>query len=168
VRLFYSLVFLFHSTLALIALRLSCRLTKEIWNGTAELPITAFSRQSPTKYDVDAGVINRVLFGRRTRALRNSPEWLTGIARKKLIQYPDFQITLRRMKPNTRIPEHFNPGRICVQTLFGHIRMHADGRTFDLPRGRCLALDRAVIHDVEAVEESGFLLTVARNEAGTQ
>ena len=24
-------------------------------------------------------------------ALRNSPEWLTGIARKKLIQYPDFQ-----------------------------------------------------------------------------
>ncbi|MGB6724484.1 MAG: hypothetical protein WBE74_01190 [Terracidiphilus sp.] len=101
-------------------------------------------------------------------ALRNSPEWLTGIARKKLIQYPDFQMTLRRMKPNTRIPEHFNPGRICVQTLFGHIRMHADGRTFDLPRGRCLALDRAVIHDVEAVEESGFLLTVARNEAGTQ
>ncbi|MGA8730803.1 MAG: hypothetical protein WB608_18760 [Terracidiphilus sp.] len=101
-------------------------------------------------------------------ALRNSPEWLTGIARKKLIQYPDFQMTLRRMKPNTRIPEHFNPGRICVQTLFGRIRMHADGRTFDLPRGRCLALDRTVIHDVEAVEESGFLLTVARNEAGTQ
>lgn len=46
--------------------------------------------------------------------------------------------------------------------------MHAGGRTFDLPRGRCLILDRAVIHDVEAVEESGFLLTVARNEAGTQ
>ena len=101
-------------------------------------------------------------------ALRNSPEWLTGIARKKLIQYPDFRMTLRRMKPNTRIPEHYNPGRICVQTLFGHIRMHAGGRTFDLPRGRCLILDRAVIHDVEAVEESGFLLTVARNEAGTQ
>ena len=101
-------------------------------------------------------------------ALRNSPEWLTGIARKKLIQYPDFQMTLRRMKPNTRIPEHYNPGRICVQTVFGHIRMHAGGRTFDLPGGRCLVLDHAVIHDVEAIEESGFLLTVAGNEAGTQ
>lgn len=72
-----------------------------------------------------------------TEALRNSTEWLTGIARKRLIQHPDFQMTLRRMKPNTRIPEHYNPGRICVQTLFGYIRMHADGRTFDLRRGQC-------------------------------
>ena len=96
-------------------------------------------------------------------ALRNRPEWLSGIARKKLIQYPDFQITLRRMKPNTRIPNHYNPGRICVQTLFGHIRMHADGKTFDLRRGQCLVLDHAVTHDVEAVEESAFLLTVADN-----
>lgn len=100
-----------------------------------------------------------------TEALRNSTEWLTGIARKRLIQHPDFQMTLRRMKPNTRIPEHYNPGRICVQTLFGHIRMHADGRTFDLRRGQCLVLDRAVVHDVEAVEESAFLLTVARSDA---
>lgn len=98
-------------------------------------------------------------------ALRNRPEWLSGIVRKKLIQYPDFEITLRRMKPNSRIPEHFNAGRICVQTVIGHIRMHADGKTFDLPRGQCLVLDRAVVHDVEAVEESAFLLTVARNEA---
>ncbi len=100
-----------------------------------------------------------------TEALRNSTEWLTGIARKRLIQHPDFQMTLRRMKPNTRIPEHYNPGRICVQTLFGHIRMHADGRTFDLRRGQCLVLDRAVVDDVEAVEESAFLLTVARSDA---
>ena len=71
---------------------------------------------------------------------------------------------MRRMKPNTRIREHYNPGRICVQTIFGHIRMHADGRTFDLPPGQCLVLDRAVTHDVEAIEESDFLLTVARNE----
>jgi quercetin dioxygenase-like cupin family protein len=99
-----------------------------------------------------------------TEALRNSTEWLTGIARKRLIQHPDFLMTLRRMKPNTRIPEHYNPGRICVQTLFGYIRMHADGRTFDLRGGQCLVLDRAVVHDVEAVEESAFLLTVARSD----
>lgn len=101
-----------------------------------------------------------------TEALRNSPQWLTGIARKSLIQHPDFQMTLRRMKPHTRIPEHYNPGRICVQVLFGYIRMHADGRTFDLRRAECLVLDREVVHDVEAVEESAFLLTVARSDAG--
>ena len=100
-----------------------------------------------------------------TEALRNTSEWLSGIARKRLVQYPDLQMTLRRMKPKTRIPEHYNPGRICVQIIFGHIRMHADGKTFDLLRGQCLVLDRAVVHDVEAVEESAFLLTVARSEA---
>lgn len=98
-------------------------------------------------------------------ALRNSPQWLSGIARKQLIKYPDFQVTLRRMKPSTRIPEHFNEGRICVQTVFGHIQMHAAGRTFDLLPGQCLVLDRAVVHDVEAIDESAFLLTVARSEA---
>lgn len=93
--------------------------------------------------------------------LRQSPEWESGIARKVLIRYPDLQVTLRRMKANTRIPEHHNPGRICVQTILGHIRMHADGKLFDLPQGKMLVLDRAITHDVGAVEESAFLLTVA-------
>ncbi len=96
--------------------------------------------------------------------LVRSPQWQTGIARKVLVQYPDFQITLRRMKAGARIPNHHNPGRICVHTITGHIRMRADGRIFDLPKGKILTLDRAVTHDVEAVEESAFLLTVALPE----
>lgn len=93
--------------------------------------------------------------------LHRSPEWSTGIARKVLVQYPDLQITLRTMRAHTRIPEHHNPGRICVQTVQGRIRMHADGQVFDLPKGKMLVLDRAIVHDVEAFEESAFLLTVA-------
>lgn len=98
---------------------------------------------------------------REIEELHHSPEWENGIARKVLIRYPDFQITLRLMKGNTRIPEHHNPGRICVQTVRGHIQMHALGKVFDLPQGAMLVLDRAVRHDVEAREESAFLLTVA-------
>lgn len=100
--------------------------------------------------------------------LRNSPEWQSEIARKVLVRYPDLQVTLRRMKANTRIPEHHNPGRICVQTIFGHIRMHADDSLFDLPQGKMLVLDRAITHDVEAVEESAFLLTVAYPQDAAQ
>lgn len=94
-------------------------------------------------------------------ALRRSPEWESGIARKTMIRYPDLQITLRAMRAGTHIPEHRNPGRVSVQTVRGHIRMHADGKVFDLPQGRILIMDRAVAHDVEAVDESAFLLTVA-------
>jgi quercetin dioxygenase-like cupin family protein len=93
--------------------------------------------------------------------LHRSPEWSTGIARKVLVRYPDLQITLRTMTAHTRIPDHHNPGRICVHTVQGHIRMHADGEVFDLPKGKMLVLDRAIVHDVEAFEESAFLLTVA-------
>ena len=94
------------------------------------------------------------------RELHQGPERQTGIARKVLIRYPDLQIALRAMKAHTRIPEHHNTGRMCVQTIRGHIRLHADGKVFDLPQGRVLILNRAVSHDVEAVEESAFLLTV--------
>lgn len=72
--------------------------------------------------------------------LHRSSEWETRIARKVLIRYPDLQMTLRVMKTNTRIPDHHNPGRICVHTVRGHIRMHVDGKLFDLPQGRMLVL----------------------------
>lgn len=46
--------------------------------------------------------------------------------------------------------------------------MHAHDRMFDLPMGRLLVLDREVPHDVEAVEDSVFLLTVATPEGASQ
>jgi hypothetical protein len=39
--------------------------------------------------------------------------------------------------------------------------MHILGKIVDLPVGHLLVLDRAVLHDVEAQEESAFLLTIA-------
>jgi quercetin dioxygenase-like cupin family protein len=39
--------------------------------------------------------------------------------------------------------------------------MHVEEREFDLPAGHLLALDAAVPHDVEALEDSAFLLTIA-------
>jgi quercetin dioxygenase-like cupin family protein len=60
-----------------------------------------------------------------------------------------------------RIPEHKAEGRISVQVLSGRIEFRAEGRSFDLRAGGLLALDRAVPHDVTALEESAFLLTIA-------
>ncbi len=95
-------------------------------------------------------------------SLHTNPDWSTkGIARKPVVRYPDFHITVIAMKANSRIEEHHNPGRISVQTITGHIRMHAANQTFDLPKGRVLVLDRAVRHDVEALQESAFLLSAA-------
>jgi len=50
--------------------------------------------------------------------------------------------------------------RISIQTV-ADIQLRAQGRTFDLPTGSLLALDQGLSHDVEALEESAFLLTIA-------
>ncbi len=46
--------------------------------------------------------------------------------------------------------------------------MHAGGKEFDLPVGRLLVLDRAMPHDVVAIEDSAFLLTIAWPEGEEQ
>ena len=90
--------------------------------------------------------------------------WQNGTSKKQLIRFSDSHISLTVMKADARIGLQMNSGRISVQTVEGHIRMHAGSQTFDLPRGRVLVVDRPVPHDVEALADSAFLLTVAQPE----
>ena len=48
-----------------------------------------------------------------------------------------------------------------MQTIAGHIRMHVESKALDLPADHLLVLERAIAHDVEALEDSAFLLTIA-------
>ena len=65
------------------------------------------------------------------------------------------------LKAHGRMPTHQASGRISIHTIRGRIQVHADGRTFILPVGGLLTLDRDVRHDVEALEDSAFVLTIA-------
>jgi quercetin dioxygenase-like cupin family protein len=85
----------------------------------------------------------------------------TGRSSKTLVKYPDLRIVLIAMKANTRMHEHTAAGRISVHTLNGHIRLHLPEQVVDLPAGHLLALDQCVPHDVEAAEDSAFLLTLS-------
>jgi quercetin dioxygenase-like cupin family protein len=87
--------------------------------------------------------------------------WNTGQNARTLIKYDDFRVVLTALKANMRLPEHKTEGRISVHVLSGHIQLRAAGRTFNLRSGGVLALDREMPHDVEALEESAFLLTIA-------
>jgi quercetin dioxygenase-like cupin family protein len=94
--------------------------------------------------------------------LRREEPWpSTGRNAKTMVKHPDFRIVLTVLKANTRVQEHQTAGRISVQTVAGHIRMHVGDKTTDLPQGYLLALDTALPHDVEALEDSAFLLTIA-------
>ena len=95
--------------------------------------------------------------------LHRDEAWLapTGRSSKTLVKYPDLRIVLIAMKANTRMHEHTAAGRISVHTISGHIRLHLPKRVVDLLAGNLVALDQCVPHDVEASEDSAFLLTLS-------
>jgi quercetin dioxygenase-like cupin family protein len=93
--------------------------------------------------------------------LRGEGGWQAGRDSKTLVKHPDFRVVLTVLKSGARLHEHKAAGRISVQAVAGHIRMHVQDKVFDLPAGHLLALERALPHDVEALEDSAFLLTIA-------
>ena len=93
--------------------------------------------------------------------LHRESTWSTGQNARTLIKYDDLRVVLMALKAGTRIAEHKANGRISVQVLAGHIRLNASGRAFDLLPGSLLALDERAPHDLEALEESAVVLTVA-------
>lgn len=98
---------------------------------------------------------------REVEQLHREPEWATGHDAKTLVKFEDFRVVMIALRARARIPEHQTEGRIAIQTISGHVEVRAEGRTFDLPAGSLLSLDRGLQHDVEALEDSAVLLTIA-------
>lgn len=97
------------------------------------------------------------------RQLRSEDSWQreTGRSSKTLAKYPDFRIVLVLMKANTQMKEHHADARISIHSLQGKIRIHLPDQKVKLPAGELMALDHGIPHDVEAVEESAFLITIS-------
>lgn len=108
-----------------------------------------------------AGPALRFDLAEQIEQLRAEKPWQAGRNSKTLIKFADFRIVLTVMKGGTRIPGHHADGRISIQTVSGHVRVHSSEGVSDLPAGHVLVLDRTIPHDVEALEDSAFLLTLA-------
>jgi len=76
-------------------------------------------------------------------------------------------VTLTALKAGTVVSEHHTRGWVSVQTTAGHLRIKLPDRLVDLPVGRLLILEQNVPHDVEALEESAFLLAIALPDRAT-
>lgn len=99
--------------------------------------------------------------------LRQEDSWQRGTGRssKTLAKHPTFRVVLTLLKVNAHIHEHRTEAPISIQTILGKIRLHLPGRTTELAAGNLLVLDSDVPHDVVAIEESAFLLTVGWRHA---
>jgi quercetin dioxygenase-like cupin family protein len=101
--------------------------------------------------------------------LHKEEAWLqgTGPSSKTLVKHPDLRIVLLAMRKKMCMHEHRTAARISMQTLAGHIRLRLPDRMVELPTGQMLVLDQCVPHDVEAEEDSAFLLTLSWQGLGS-
>jgi quercetin dioxygenase-like cupin family protein len=86
--------------------------------------------------------------------------WSSGIHSKTLIKKHDFRVVLIIMEPGARMDEHHADGTISLQVIRGRIQFRTQGKTHSLKAGNLLMLGASIKHDVEAQEDSAFLLTI--------
>src|SRR5208283_4583728 len=69
-------------------------------------------------------------------------------------------VALIVLKKGAKLQEHHTRAPITVQVIEGRINFIANGKTQLVTPGMLLALDRAIEHSIEALEESAMVLTV--------
>ncbi|MGE5109536.1 MAG: cupin domain-containing protein [Acidobacteriaceae bacterium] len=110
-----------------------------------------------------AGSLLHFNLAQEVRELREQDSWQRGTGRssKTLAKYPDFRVVLALMKAGSEMKEHHADARISVQGLQGKIRVHLPDQAIELGAGELICLESGIPHDVEAVEESAFLITIS-------
>lgn len=86
-----------------------------------------------------------------TQAGRNS---------RTLIKAPDLRAVLVTAKKGAVLHEHQADGSVTVLAVAGAIRLKLEDTNVELKPGELLALDRGLRHDVEALSDCAFLVTI--------
>lgn len=87
--------------------------------------------------------------------------WPAGHYAKTLFKKADFRTVLITMEPASKMKEHHADGTISVHVLKGQIRFTTQGKAHEMPAGSLLTLGASIPHEIEAIEDSAFLLTIS-------
>ena len=117
-----------------------------------------------TTSQLDGNMVDRLaqfdLFKEIADAEKKKP-WQSGHSAKTLFKKPDLRVVLITMQDAARMKEHHADGTISIHVLKGQIRVTLHGQSHDLSVGNLLTLAASIRHDVEAVGDAAFLLTIS-------
>ena len=99
------------------------------------------------------------------RTSEQTKPWQTGHTARTLFKKADFRMVLISMDKGSVLKEHHADGTISVQVLKGALRFTTQGAAHTLQTNSLVALGASIKHEVEALEDSAFLLTVAWKKA---
>jgi quercetin dioxygenase-like cupin family protein len=95
-------------------------------------------------------------------SLKAKPEWSSADRLAvSLAKDRALNLMLMVLKKGARLAEHHAKGPVAVHVLSGSIRFTAANKPSELSSGSIIALDREVVHALEALEESVILLITA-------
>lgn len=87
-----------------------------------------------------------------------------GPSGRTLLKEPDLRIVLMTLKAGGRMEEHSASGPSSIHVIEGLVRVQLPEGQGELGPGNVLTMESAVRHEVEAVEDSAFLLTIGRTK----
>lgn len=93
--------------------------------------------------------------------LRHEVACSDGRNSRTLVKHGDFRMILTVMKAGARLHRHHARGTVLIQVLSGQIRTRILEETVEAPAGHALSLDPNLEHEIEAVDESALLITIA-------
>ncbi len=95
------------------------------------------------------------------KQLKQEPTWETSTQNSiSIYKSTDLTIILIGMHPGGEMKKHTAKGNITVQVIEGFINFTTDTQNVALNKGQMIALHANIPHNVSAVSESFFLLTM--------
>ena len=95
--------------------------------------------------------------------LRAESAWKIGDRNAMtLVKTNKVRVVLIGMKKGATLLEHCVEGPMTLYVLEGSIKFVAGSHSCNLSHSGFVSLDQAIPHDVEALEESAFLLTIVQ------
>lgn len=93
-------------------------------------------------------------------AERRQP-WPAGLYAKTLFKKHDFRVVLICMQDSAQMKEHHADGTISIHVVKGQLRVSVNGKPHNLPVGGLFTLGASIRHNVDAIGDSAFLLTIS-------
>jgi quercetin dioxygenase-like cupin family protein len=93
--------------------------------------------------------------------LKSEPAWADNDRHgSSLVKGDGINVALMMLKRGAKLQEHHTRAPITVHVIEGRVNFVANGKTQLVTAGMLVALDRAIEHSVEALDESALVLTV--------
>lgn len=93
-------------------------------------------------------------------SLRGEVEYQKGHNARTLIKHSEFRVVLVALKAGSAVHEQETDQRIAVQPIAGHLRLRLADEVVNLHSDQLLSLDHHVSYQIDAVEDSAFLMWV--------